>query len=216
MARNNQDTYASYQRDEFDNPPQGPVGAHRGKTSLASRIMPYFIVVIVAALVGALAWGVYSGEASHIRMPWSTSASSSAPKAKSAAPSAKDKTDTDKTDTPSTSASPSQKDSESPEASSSPSSSALQQTVNKNTAIVVTNATSISGHAAQRASALTQNGYASVSSRNASGQIPSATVVMYQNEVDKATAQDVANTLGISLVEQVPTIAGPVVVVLLD
>lgn len=212
MARNDQDTYAAYQRDEFDNPPAGPVGAHRGKTSLLSRVLPYLIVVVAAALVGALVWGVYSGEASHIRFPWSSQTSSSAVPAPSKTAS------TVPSQESSDSASASQSASASPSESSQPSASASspspEQTVNKATAIIVTNATRISGHAAQQAGLLTQQGYTSVTSRNATGQIPSDTVVMYQNETDKATAQDVANTLGIGAVQQVQDISGPIVVVL--
>lgn len=216
MARNEQGTYASYARDEFDNPPAGPVGAHRGKTSLPSRLLPYLVVLLVAILAGAIAWGVYSGEASNIRMPWSSRATSTTATASKSAASAS------ATKSAASGAASSSSDAASSSASastqsSSPSTSApTTQAVNKATAVVVTNATTITGHAAQKASLLTQSGYTSVTSRNASGQIPASSVVMYQNETDKATAQDVANTLGVGVVEQVSGISGPIVVVLVQ
>ena len=46
--------------------------------------------------------------------------------------------------------------------------------------------------------------------------LPASSVVWYQNETDKATAEDVATTLGISAVEQVQGLAVPITVVLLN
>ena len=71
MAKQDKETYESYAKDMFDNPPAGPMGVHRGARSMASRALPYVIVVIVALLAGLLFWGVYSGEISNLRMPWS-------------------------------------------------------------------------------------------------------------------------------------------------
>lgn len=51
---------------------------------------------------------------------------------------------------------------------------------------------------------------------NPSGTLPASSVVWYQNETDKATAEDVATTLGISAVEQVQGLAVPITVVLLN
>ena len=55
MTKNDKATYESYDRDEFDEPPVGPVGVHRGSRSAASRVLPYVVVLVVAALVGPLA-----------------------------------------------------------------------------------------------------------------------------------------------------------------
>ena len=49
-------TYESYEQDVFDNPPKGPVGVHRGSRSVISRIAPFVIVILVAALCGFGAW----------------------------------------------------------------------------------------------------------------------------------------------------------------
>lgn len=77
MAKQDKETYESYAKDMFDNPPAGPMGVHRGTRSMASRALPYVIVVIVALLAGLLFWGVYSGEISNLRMPWSAKEDSS-------------------------------------------------------------------------------------------------------------------------------------------
>ena len=67
----------------------------------------------------------------------------------------------------------------------------------------VVNATGIQGYAGQQADVLQTAGYTSVEATNPSGTLPASSVVWYQNETDKATAEDVATTLGISAVEQV-------------
>ena len=77
MAQQDKETYDSYAKDAFDNPPAGPMGVHRGARSAASRAMPYVIVVVVALLAGLLFWGIYSGEIGKLKMPWSSSQASS-------------------------------------------------------------------------------------------------------------------------------------------
>ena len=57
MAHTEKETYGSYSTDAFDNPPSGPVGVHRGRRSLAVRVAPFVVVIVVAALAGLLAWG---------------------------------------------------------------------------------------------------------------------------------------------------------------
>ena len=65
----------SYAMDEFDNPPKGPAGVHRGRRSAAARYTPFVVVVVVAALCGFLAWGVLSGEFNKVHWPWSPASS---------------------------------------------------------------------------------------------------------------------------------------------
>ena len=88
--------------------------------------------------------------------------------------------------------------------------------MNKATQVRVVNATGIQGHAARQADVLQTAGYTSVEATNPSGTLPASSVVWYQNETDKATAEDVATTLGISAVEQVQGLAVPITVVLLN
>ena len=211
MARRKENAVDSYEKDAFDTPPAGPVGVHRGKRSFSRRAMPFVAVVILAALAGLLVWGIYSGEIAKIHMPWQSSATSSqsastpAKSSSSAAPS----TSAPATASQSPSVSPSQ-----PAQTSQP---APQQTVNKSAAVQVLNGTGITGYAGRQAATLRQSGYASVTASTYSmGQPPAASVVWYQNETDKATAQDVASTLGIANVEQSAQIGTPVVVVLMS
>ena len=46
--------------DEFENPPAGPVGAHRGPKSRRRRFLPYFVALCVALAFGLGAWGVWT------------------------------------------------------------------------------------------------------------------------------------------------------------
>ena len=107
---------------------------------------------------------------------------------------------------------PSQTPSESESAQSTPEES---QQGNTNAQITVINGTGVSGYANDRAGVLQNQGFTNVSAANpdATTVLPAQTVVYYQNESDLATAQQVANTLGIATVEQSATIGVPIEVV---
>lgn len=220
MAKQDKETYDSYEKDVYDNPPAGPMGVHRGARSAASRAMPYVIVIIVALLAGLLFWGVYSGEINNLKMPWSSQESpttSSAEKSKNSGSKSKsqsdsasgNKTDTSNTDSPADS----QQNDQNAEQTDN---TTAQQVVNTGTEVCVVNATNITGYAQSKVDVLAQAGYTSVSASNPTGNVPSQTVVWYQNETDKATAENVAQTLGISNVQQSDGLVTPIVVVLLD
>ena len=185
----------SYAMDEFDNPPKGPAGVHRGRRSAAARYTPFVVVVVVAALCGFLAWGVLSGEFNKVHWPWSpassqtstTTAKKKAAEKKAAAKKAAEKKQQEQ---------------------------AAQ--VDRSLSVRVINGTGISGYAATKQSVLNQAGYANVAAANPSGTLPDATVVWYQNDADKATAEDVANALGISNVQQTSGLGASIVVILLN
>ncbi len=227
MAQKDEETYDSYQKDAFDNPPAGPMGVHRGARSVASRVTPYVIVVIAALLAGLLFWGVYSGELGNLKMPWSSSQSTTSSDSSSSDSSSSDGSDTSSdasSDTSSDASSDSSGDASANDANSDAASTDeaqqsdanANQTVNLNTEVRVVNATSTNGYAQSKADALTQAVYTTVSASNPTGNVPSQTVVWYQNETDRATAENVAQTLGISTVEQTDGLVTPIVVVLLD
>lgn len=226
MAKQDKETYDSYEKDVYDNPPAGPMGVHRGARSAASRAMPYVIVIIVALLAGLLFWGVYSGEINNLKMPWSSQESpttSSAEKSKSGESKSKSQSDSDsasgnKTDASNAgSSTDSQQNEQNAEQNAEQADNATaQQVVNTGTEVRVVNATNITGYAQSKADVLVQAGYTSVSASNPTGNVPSQTVVWYQNETDKATAENVAQTLGISNVQQSDGLVTPIVVVLLD
>lgn len=226
MAKQDKETYDSYEKDVYDNPPAGPMGVHRGARSAASRAMPYVIVIIVALLAGLLFWGVYSGEINNLKMPWSSQESpttSSTEKSKSGESKSKSQSDSasasgNKTDASNAGSSTDsqQNDQNTDQNAEQTDNATAQQVVNTGTEVRVVNATNITGYAQSKADVLVQAGYTSVSASNPTGNVPSQTVVWYQNETDKATAENVAQTLGISNVQQSDGLVTPIVVVLLD
>lgn len=226
MAKQDKETYDSYEKDVYDNPPAGPMGVHRGARSAASRAMPYVIVIIVALLAGLLFWGVYSGEINNLKMPWSSQESpttSSTEKSKSGESKSKSQADSDsasgnKTDASNADSSTDsqQNDQNADQNADQADNATAQQVVNTGTEVRVVNATNITGYAQSKADVLVQAGYTSVSASNPTGNVPSQTVVWYQNETDKATAENVAQTLGISNVQQSDGLVTPIVVVLLN
>lgn len=219
MARKDRNTDESYAQDVFDNPPQGPIGVHRGNRSIASRLVPFLIVIIVAAVAGVGAWAAMSGEGAKLFSSGSSASSSSSPSAKSTASASASASASD-TASASASASGSASESASESASASPSEStsspASSSAANLSAQVRVVNGTRKTGYAAKQAAVLTGAGYTNVVAANPSGTLPSASVVWYQNESDLATAQDVAAKLGISNVSKVTNLSAPVVVVLMN
>lgn len=225
MARKDRNTDESYAEDVFDNPPQGPVGVHRGNRSVAARLVPFLIVIVVAAVAGLTVWAVMSGEGAKV-MPWKSAATSSqtAPaskSSKSSKSSASESPSASASQSASVSASESESASASPSDSQSPSASPSQSqtpaaAANLTTQVRVVNGTKKTGYAATQASVLQKAGYTNVVAANPSGSLPAGSVVWYQNEADVATAQDVAAKLGISNVRQVSNLSAPVVVVLMN
>lgn len=225
MAKQDKETYDSYEKDVYDNPPAGPMGVHRGARSAASRAMPYVIVIIVALLAGLLFWSIYSGEINNLKMPWSSQESSTtansdeSKRSESTSESQSDTKSSDEADASNTDSSADAQqndDAQSDQNSDQTDNATPQQAVNTGTEVRVVNATNITGYAQSKADVLTQAGYTSVSASNPTGNVPSQTVVWYQNETDKATAENVAQTLGISNVQQSDGLVTPIVVVLLD
>lgn len=209
----------SYAMDEFDNPPKGPAGVHRGRRSAAARYTPFIVVVVVAALCGFLAWGVLSGEFNKVHWPWSPASSqtssktSTTAKKKAAEKKAAEKKQQEEATKKQQEEEAAKKQQEE-EAAKQQQEQAAQ--VDRSLSVRVINGTGISGYAATKQSVLNQAGYANVAAANPSGTLPDATVVWYQNDVDKATAEDVANALGISNVQQTSGLGASIVVILLN
>ncbi|BDR52751.1 hypothetical protein KIM372_06580 [Bombiscardovia nodaiensis] len=209
MASNRDENagYQPYTPDEFDDPPEGPVGVHRGPRSVPVRAIPFVVIVLLAVLCGLGAWTVFSGgkmfwqhnQTSQVQSARTQSANSGDKSGKTATPSAK------QTQAPSPTAT-----------ASTPASAPAQPAANKATQVRVVNGTSIAGYAASKRQTLLDAGYTNVNAANPAGQLPAASVVWYLNEADKATAEDVAKTLGIASVEQSASAAAPVVAVLLN
>lgn len=210
----------SYAIDEFDNPPKGPAGVHRGRRSAAARYTPFVVVVVVAALCGFLAWGVLSGEFNKVHWPWSPASSQTSSKASTTT--AKKKAAEKKAAEKKQQEEAAKKQQEEEAAKKQQEEEAAKQQqeqaaqVDRSLSVRVINGTGISGYAATKQSVLNQAGYANVAAANPSGTLPDATVVWYQNDADKATAEDVANALGISNVQQTSGLGASIVVILLN
>ena len=210
----------SYAMDEFDNPPKGPAGVHRGRRSAAARYTPFVVVVVVAALCGFLAWGVLSGEFNKVHWPWSPASSQTSSKASTTT--AKKKAAEKKAAEKKQQEEAAKKQQEEEAAKKQQEEDAAKQQqeqaaqVDRSLSVRVINGTGISGYAATKQSVLNQAGYANVAAANPSGTLPNATVVWYQNDADKATAEDVANALGISNVQQTSGLGASIVVILLN
>ena len=237
MAKD-KETYDSYAKDVFDNPPAGPVGVHRGARSAGARMTPFLIVLLVVTLAGVGTWGVLSGMFSDVLFGNNGTSQAADDKASDSGDSKTGDTTKSGTGEKSTSsstggssdtASNTSTDSAQSDTTSSSSDGSTDATdtnvqstppataeANKATSVRVINGTKISGHAASRAYTLKQAGYTNVVSANPSGTLPASTVVWYQNETDAATAKDIAVTLGISDVRQMSSISAPVVVVLMQ
>lgn len=225
MARKDTEQYQSYEKDAFDNPPEGPVGVHRGNRPMIVRVTPFIIVLVAAVAAGVLFWSIFSGEAANMfnrrseqtQTTAQTSQGSSSSSADESASGTASQSAQSTTAGESTSAegTPSQTPSESESAQSTPEES---QQVNTNAQITVINGTGVSGYANDRAGVLQNQGFTNVSAANpdATTVLPAQTVVYYQNEADLATAQQVANALGIATVEQSTSIGTPIQVVLMQ
>lgn len=210
----------SYAMDEFDNPPKGPAGVHRGRRSAAARYTPFVVVVVVAALCGFLAWGVLSGEFNKVHWPWSPTSSQTS--SKTSTTTAKKKATEKKAAEKKQQEEAAKKQQEEETAKKQQEEETAKQQqeqaaqVDRSLSVRVINGTGISGYAATKQSVLNQAGYANVAAANPSGTLPDATVVWYQNDADKATAEDVANALGISNVQQTSGLGASIVVILLN
>ena len=197
--------------DAFDNPPKGPVGVHRGPRSLSVRVLPYLLVVVLAVLCGLGLWAAVSGS-----LPWqqthteaSRVISSHLPKRSASSSASSSATATDQASQEQTS----EPSSQSPSASTSSSSPA--PVVDRGTRVTVINGTRVTGYAGKKRQVLVNAGYTAVTAANPQGALPGVSMVRYRDETDKATAQEVANMLGITQVEQSSVASAPVEAILM-
>lgn len=213
MAHTDSDQRESYQKDSFDNPPEGPVGVHRGARPFWVRATPFVVVLVVAAAAGVLFWSIFSGAAANI-FGGSSAASSTQTTTTAQTTTSTPSESTSVSETTSASATPSESESTTASPSNTPEES---QQVNLGATISVRNATLRQGYAGEEAAALQNAGFTDVTAGNAEDIVlPQQTVVWYQNDADLATAQRVAETLGISTVEQSTSIPSPITVVLME
>ncbi|GGI12732.1 hypothetical protein GCM10007377_02430 [Galliscardovia ingluviei] len=225
--------------DEFENPQPGPAGLHRGQRGVMTRVAPYLVVLIVAALcgLGAFIWLSGFGGQQPTRFNATTAQSTTSSNKDSKKKDTQQTTDTSDTsksseEKKSTENSSTSDDTQQTDATNSANATDAnnqshqeqsqnqpqQQSVNRAIAITVYNGTGINGYAAQHASTLTSSGYTSVTPKNPNNAatLPQVSTVWYENESDRATAEDVAKQLGISQVTQANGLETPVAVALMQ
>ncbi|MCI1915188.1 MAG: LytR C-terminal domain-containing protein [Bifidobacteriaceae bacterium] len=237
MAQNQ--TNEAPMRDEFENPPSGPIGLHRGQRSWLARLLPYLITLIVAVALAVGTWLWMSGKGRELFSGTDSSSTSQTStttnKSKdSDADSSKSDTSSDTSSTSDSKASTSSKDSstsgtktDSSDSDSSDSKSSDSDSKSKDSTTATTSSADTSksviiynglssrtaGFAGTKASVLKSAGYTNVAAKNPSGSTNvTANVVWYKTAADEATAKDVASKLGISSVVQASAITAPVAV----
>ncbi len=211
--------------DEFDNPPEGPVGIHRGRRSVAARFLPYLITIVVAIIVALIVWAWWGGKGADLLHINSTSSQSAAVSSKNTANDGSDAVSSPSNGSSSTSnangtASNGLNSSNNSNGGGSSSSNSVNNSNSSNspvgaqTSIRVYNGTGISGLAAQKAQVLKNAGYSQVVDMNLTdGYRPNVNTIWYRNNSDLPTAQAIAQKLGINMVAQRPAIQVPIAIV---
>lgn len=176
-----------YPRDEFDQIAQsgGPVGVHR-----APR--PWWIAVVIPVLVFLVA-----GLAAYLVATFLWNSGGTKPQA---TPTVSETVTTEPTTEPSE---PATSETAEPTASSEPEPSetaAPEPVVDLATPVAVLNGAGVQGLAATQQAVLEEAGFTSVTATNLSGTKPEANRVVYGDAEQEATAQSVAQALGIDTV----------------
>lgn len=200
-------------KDEFENPPAGPIGLHRGKRSWIARLLPYIITLVVAVALALGTWLWMSGKGKEIFQgsPTSTTLSSTTTTKKTKKKAAAKKDDTKTSDKAASDTAASNNDAAASTSNNPPAQTQPAPDTTK-TVIVYNGLTRrVANFAATKAATLKSAGYTNVSARNPNSK-PAANVVWYKSEADKVTAQDVASKLGIGNVAQVSSIAADIAV----
>lgn len=202
--------------DEFENPPAGPIGLHRGQRGWWARFWPYLVTLLVAVALALATWLWISGTARDWfqgtqpeQTTTTTITEDDATKDGDSAAAEGDSAATDESDTPS--------DATDDTADDAATTQETAPTVNHDVAVRVVNAIATqprpAGFASTKAKVLTDSGYTNVTPTNPTGSVPASNVVWYKDEANKSTAEDIAAKLGISTVEQVSANATDVSVV---
>ncbi|MGO4454440.1 LytR C-terminal domain-containing protein [Arthrobacter sp. RAF14] len=190
-----------YARDEFDDVPEGTErrGVHRvARSSAGAALRPLLASGVVALLIGLVAYFAIPSMGARAEAKASPSASASAPASASAKPSAKP---TASKPAPTASATP----------TTPPTTAAA---VDKTRPVSVYNGTTTAGLAATYGTKVTAAGWTLGTVGNWQGQAQASSVVFYSSEALKASATELASTLGIDRVEIATSLQDPLAVVL--
>jgi cytoskeletal protein RodZ len=190
-----------YPPDEFDAPGAAvaPDGAHRAPRSRWQRIASFVLVLILFPL---LAYGVVTWLSDRQSGPGASAVTMTDD-------SGEGSQTTSPTTSPTESAAPSE-----PAATTEPTTPPAPQ-ADLARQVDVFNSTSTSGLAAKAAKAVQAAGFTKVTAKNWTGKDPAKSVVYYPAPADIATAQAVADALGISTVTESASAAVDRVVVVL-
>ncbi len=173
----------SYPEDEFDVPsnPDVPRGVHRAPRSAWSRWWPFLVVLVAAPALAFVLVNLAARDGNLPALPGT-----------SQAPDAGDETPSD---TPTDGETAAEGDTETP-----PAEEPAAPAPALDTPVVVLNAANISGLAAAQAEQLTTAGFTAVTTGNFTDTKPDDSTVYYASEDQKATADLVAQTLGLTTV----------------
>lgn len=190
-----------YPDDEFDAAAGGdvPRGVHREPRTGWSRWWPFVLVIVLAPLLAFALVTLYTHQGGG---GGDTS----------------DDGGQSVQDTPTATATSTAKASEpagNTTQSTPPKATTPAATVNLDAPVSVLNGAKIQGLAGRQATKLKDAGFTKVTTGNATGTLPSSSTVYYATDDLKATAQKVADTLGIDAVEQDAAKAGSSVTVVL-
>lgn len=186
---------SQYPEDEFDiiGRDRSPEGVHREVRPLWRTLLPYALVIVIVPL---LAFGIFqlvqggSGDEEPSAVP-----SESTPAEPSEEPG--DETEAPDDDEPSE-----EPEEETTEPEPEESDDGLGEDVIETTTVSVLNGSGVDGLAAQAASQLGAAGFTSVSAGDYSSGSPDVTTLYYRNADLEATAQAVADELGISAITE--------------
>ncbi|MGC5168664.1 LytR C-terminal domain-containing protein [Luteimicrobium sp. DT211] len=192
-----------YPPDEFDDVPEdAPTGVHRVPRSPWRKVVPFVVVAVVFAVV---AYGGVTLASNLLRSDGASATDKTTSASKSTTKS-----------TPKATSKPKATKTASGSDDTAGADDTASADVDHATAVAVKNGAAITGLAAKGAAKLTADGFTTVTAADYTGTKLADSVVYYVQDGDKATAQEVAATLGISDVEQVSALSGgaPIIAVL--
>jgi len=200
---------SSFPPDEFDVvDPTAPRSPHRAPKTRAQRLVPFLVVIILGPLLAyVVVTAVSTGE-----LPGRTPAAEAT--GGTVTPSVDPDLDDDLTESPDETP-----DSEDPEASETQTETEEPEPVDPDpaTRVVILNSAGINGLAGRAQGILRDAGWTNVSTGNHSGDLPGSTVFYAEDdEVLLASAEAVAEELGIDRVELDPDEAGEAITVILE
>lgn len=186
---------SQYPEDEFDiaGRERSPEGVHREVRPLWRTLLPYVLVIVIVPLLAFGAFQLVQGGSGDDEP--SAAPSEATPAEPSEEPS-------DETEPPDDEEPSEEPEEETTEPEPEESENGLDEDVDETTTVSVLNGSGVDGLAAQAASQLGEAGFTSVSAGDYGSGSPEVTTLYYRNSDLEATAQAVADELGISAITE--------------